>query len=100
MFITTLLFILILYLAYHYYVHYGRNGQLLHKIPGPSGYPIIGNILQGLISTGKEKCLIHFHKLTILKCQSELGKLLYKSNSLPLPFFFLKSNLLPLLFIN
>ncbi|XP_012064252.1 PREDICTED: cytochrome P450 4C1-like [Atta cephalotes] len=47
---TFLLLILIVYLIYHYYVQYGPIGRLINNIPGPSGYPIIGNTLQLLIS--------------------------------------------------
>ncbi|XP_018055525.1 PREDICTED: cytochrome P450 4C1-like, partial [Atta colombica] len=47
---TFLLLILIGYLIYHYYVQYGPIGRLINNIPGPSGYPIIGNTLQLLIS--------------------------------------------------
>ncbi|KAL6254371.1 hypothetical protein P5V15_014418 [Pogonomyrmex californicus] len=43
-FIILVLLIFIL-LAYNFYVHYGRNGRLINRIPGPSGYSIIGNIL-------------------------------------------------------
>lgn len=58
--IILLLFVLVL-LTYNYYVKYGRNGRLINNIPGPSGYPIIGNTLILLGSTGKLKFLIHFH---------------------------------------
>ncbi|XP_025073480.1 cytochrome P450 4C1-like [Pogonomyrmex barbatus] len=44
MIITFLLFIFIL-LTYNFYVHYGQNGRFINRIPGPSGYPIIGNLL-------------------------------------------------------
>ncbi|EGI58147.1 Cytochrome P450 4C1 [Acromyrmex echinatior] len=46
--IVLILFVIIL-LSYYYYVHYGRNGRLINLIPGPPGYPIIGNtlLLQG-----------------------------------------------------
>ncbi|XP_024877802.1 cytochrome P450 4C1-like [Temnothorax curvispinosus] len=44
----TVLFILIVLGGggFHYYIHYGRNGRLISLIPGPSGYPIFGNLLQ------------------------------------------------------
>ncbi|XP_036150590.1 cytochrome P450 4C1-like [Monomorium pharaonis] len=46
MFVTLLLLLVLIgYLTYHYYVQYGPNGRLINKIPGPIGYPIIGNIL-------------------------------------------------------
>jgi len=60
-----LLLILIVYLIYHYYVQYGPIGRLINNIPGPSGYPIIGNTLQLLISRGKLKFLIHFDQLIL-----------------------------------
>ncbi|XP_036143887.1 cytochrome P450 4C1-like [Monomorium pharaonis] len=51
--IILLLFIPVVYLVCHCYVHNGLNGQIFHKIPGPSGYPIIGNIL--LLLRSREK---------------------------------------------
>ncbi|XP_071576723.1 cytochrome P450 4C1-like isoform X2 [Temnothorax nylanderi] len=49
MMITTILlsFILIL-LMYNYYVHHGKNGQLINLIPGPPGRLIVGNALDYL----------------------------------------------------
>ncbi|XP_011705709.1 PREDICTED: cytochrome P450 4C1-like, partial [Wasmannia auropunctata] len=41
-------------LVWNYYVHYGRNGQLINLIPGPPGYPIAGNLLQFLGSLEKQ----------------------------------------------
>jgi len=55
--IIMLLFLIVIILIYNYYVHYGRNGQLINHIPGPSGYPIIGNIPQYVCSRGKLKFL-------------------------------------------
>jgi len=66
-FITTLLLPVLVYLVYHCYVRYGRNGRLINNIPGPSGYPIIGNMLQVQGSAGKLKFLIQLHKLTNFK---------------------------------
>ncbi|XP_036146947.1 cytochrome P450 4C1-like isoform X2 [Monomorium pharaonis] len=51
--IILLLFIPVVYLACHYYVHNGLYGRLYHKIPGPSGYPIIGNLFLALCSREK-----------------------------------------------
>ena len=48
-----LLLIPIVYLIYHYYVQYGSIGRLINNIPGPPGYPIIGNTLLLLVSRGK-----------------------------------------------
>jgi len=56
--ITILLFLIVILLIYNYYVHYGRNGQLINRIPGPPGYPIFGNISQYICSSqGKLKFL-------------------------------------------
>ncbi|XP_011706454.1 PREDICTED: cytochrome P450 4C1-like [Wasmannia auropunctata] len=50
--IVTILLLLLLFifiiLVCNYYVHYGRKGRLINLIPGPRGYPIIGNVLQYL----------------------------------------------------
>ncbi|XP_036145804.1 cytochrome P450 4C1 isoform X3 [Monomorium pharaonis] len=48
--IILLLFIPVIYLACHYYVHNGQYGRLFHKIPGPSSYPIIGHLFLVLCS--------------------------------------------------
>ncbi|XP_024892041.1 cytochrome P450 4C1-like [Temnothorax curvispinosus] len=46
-FLYTITVLFILIVGYHYYIHYGsRNGRLINLIPGPSGYPIFGNLLQ------------------------------------------------------
>ncbi|XP_024892876.1 cytochrome P450 4C1-like isoform X2 [Temnothorax curvispinosus] len=52
--ITTVLLLLILILLIsNYYVHYhGKKGRLINLIPGPSGYPIVGNAFQYLGSRG------------------------------------------------
>ncbi|XP_011705616.1 PREDICTED: cytochrome P450 4C1-like, partial [Wasmannia auropunctata] len=51
MFITILvLLIIFVVLAYNYYIHYGRNGRLINLLPGPPGYPIVGNAFQYLSS--------------------------------------------------
>ncbi|XP_071582126.1 cytochrome P450 4C1-like isoform X1 [Temnothorax nylanderi] len=46
--ITIILLLLILILLIcNYYVHYhGKKGRLINLIPGPSGYPIVGNAFQ------------------------------------------------------
>ncbi|XP_011635751.1 cytochrome P450 4C1-like [Pogonomyrmex barbatus] len=44
--INILLFFIFILLAYNFYVHYGRNGRLINRIPGPSSYSIIRKILQ------------------------------------------------------
>ncbi|XP_011705834.1 PREDICTED: cytochrome P450 4C1-like, partial [Wasmannia auropunctata] len=48
MIITILLLFILIILTCNYYVHYGRNGQLINLIPGPQGHPILGNLLQTL----------------------------------------------------
>ncbi|XP_025262286.1 cytochrome P450 4C1-like, partial [Camponotus floridanus] len=53
MFITILVFSMFILLVYNYYVYYKKYGQLLNLIPGPSGFPIIGNALQFYVSTEK-----------------------------------------------
>ncbi|XP_011701315.1 PREDICTED: cytochrome P450 4C1-like [Wasmannia auropunctata] len=46
MFITILLLFILIILVWNYCAHYGKNGRLINLIPGPPGYPIVGNILQ------------------------------------------------------
>jgi len=53
--ITILLFLIVIILIYNYYVHYGKNGQFINRVPGPPGYPIVGNISQLICSRGKLK---------------------------------------------
>jgi len=55
--ITILLFLLFIALIYNYYIHYGKNGRLINRIPGPPGYPIFGNALEYACSRGKLKFL-------------------------------------------
>ncbi|NP_001291531.1 cytochrome P450 4C1-like precursor [Solenopsis invicta] len=50
MFIALLLIIIVVYLMCHCYAQYGPNGRLINKIPGPPGYPIIGNLFNLLES--------------------------------------------------
>ncbi|XP_039304610.1 cytochrome P450 4C1 [Solenopsis invicta] len=59
MFIIILLFILVAYLVFHCYLHYGRpKGRLINILSGP-GYPIIGVLLDCLYSSeGLFKLLI------------------------------------------
>ncbi|GAB1866375.1 Cytochrome P450 4C1 [Camponotus japonicus] len=46
-------------LVYNYYVHHGRNGQLINLIPGPLGYPISGNSLEFLVSAEEQWKWMH-----------------------------------------
>ncbi|XP_014486909.1 PREDICTED: cytochrome P450 4C1-like isoform X1 [Dinoponera quadriceps] len=39
-----LLTCLFLALLYHYIIHFGRDGRLIHRIPGPVTLPILGNV--------------------------------------------------------
>ncbi|XP_011706325.1 PREDICTED: cytochrome P450 4C1-like isoform X1 [Wasmannia auropunctata] len=48
MLVTVLLLFILIILVWNYYAHYGRNGRLIDLIPGPSGFPILGNVLQFL----------------------------------------------------
>ncbi|XP_071576478.1 cytochrome P450 4C1-like [Temnothorax nylanderi] len=53
--ITTILLLLILILLIsNYYVHYGKNGRLINLIPGQRGRPIVGNILDYILSREKQ----------------------------------------------
>lgn len=61
MIVTILLILILIVLGYNYYIHCGRNGRLINRIPGPLGYPISGNILQYLGSRGKLKFFINLH---------------------------------------
>ncbi|KAL0134238.1 hypothetical protein PUN28_001197 [Cardiocondyla obscurior] len=45
MFLAILLSIILIYFVYNFYVRYGPYGRLISRVPGPSGFPIIGNIL-------------------------------------------------------
>jgi len=65
MMITISLLIIFIILLYNYYVHFGKNGRLINRIPGPPGYPIAGNILQYLGSRGKLKLRINLYNLNI-----------------------------------
>ncbi|XP_011699620.1 PREDICTED: cytochrome P450 4C1-like isoform X2 [Wasmannia auropunctata] len=52
MFITVLLLVILVVLVCNYYTQYGKNGRLINLIPGPAGYPIVGNVLQVFGSRG------------------------------------------------
>ncbi|XP_039306246.1 cytochrome P450 4C1 isoform X2 [Solenopsis invicta] len=54
MFIALLLIIIVVYLMCHCYAQYGPSGRLINKIPGPPGYPIIGNLFNLLESRGSK----------------------------------------------
>ncbi|XP_036144121.1 cytochrome P450 4C1-like isoform X2 [Monomorium pharaonis] len=45
-----IIILLLVFVYFVYYMQYGSNKHLINKIPGPPGYPIIGNILLGLRS--------------------------------------------------
>ncbi|XP_025265743.1 cytochrome P450 4C1-like isoform X2 [Camponotus floridanus] len=53
MFITILVSSMFILLVYNYYVYHKKYGQFLNLIPGPSGFPIIGNALQCYVSAEK-----------------------------------------------
>ncbi|XP_024891880.1 cytochrome P450 4C1-like [Temnothorax curvispinosus] len=46
--IVLLLLIFILLISNYYVHYYGKKGRLINLIPGPSGYPIVGNAFQYL----------------------------------------------------
>ncbi|XP_072761683.1 cytochrome P450 4C1-like [Anoplolepis gracilipes] len=62
MFITILLLFMFILLVYNYYVHHGKDGRLINLIPGPPGLPILGNVLQAIIS--REEQMKLFIKLS------------------------------------
>jgi len=78
MMITILLLIIFIILVYNYYVHFEKNGRLINRIPGPSGHPICGNILQYLGSRGKLKLRINLYNLNVCRrihvCKSNTCK--------------------------
>ncbi|XP_047359785.1 cytochrome P450 4C1-like isoform X1 [Vespa velutina] len=49
MFLTISLCSIFILFLLHCFIRYGRVGRILHNIPGPSAYPIIGNIHHFLI---------------------------------------------------
>ncbi|XP_011858681.1 PREDICTED: cytochrome P450 4C1-like [Vollenhovia emeryi] len=53
MVITILLLFIPILLIYNYYVHHGKKGRFINLIPGPPGYPILGNVTQFLGSREK-----------------------------------------------
>ncbi|KAL6262130.1 hypothetical protein P5V15_007230 [Pogonomyrmex californicus] len=50
MIVIILLLLIFTLLIYNYYINYGRNGRLINLLPGPPGYPIIGCVLEFLVS--------------------------------------------------
>lgn len=65
MFITILFLFIVMFLAYHYYVHYEKKGRLIDLIPGPPFIPIFGNILEYQVPHSKLKHIfasINFHR--------------------------------------
>jgi len=54
MFITVFILSMFILLIY-YYVYHEKYERLLNLIPGPSGFPIIGNAFQCYVSAGKYK---------------------------------------------
>ncbi|XP_043498468.1 cytochrome P450 4C1-like [Polistes fuscatus] len=44
MFLTIFLSLILLLFVLHCKIRYGRKGRILNGIPGPKGYPIIGNV--------------------------------------------------------
>ena len=38
---------------YHCFIHYGRVGKLVNKIPGPTVLPLLGNVWEFLVPLSK-----------------------------------------------
>ncbi|XP_025269073.1 cytochrome P450 4C1-like [Camponotus floridanus] len=53
-FIIILILSMFILLVYNYYVYYEKYERFLNLIPGPSGFPIIGNILQCYVSAEEQ----------------------------------------------
>lgn len=53
MIVSTILFVLAVLLIDFFYNRANRRRRLINKIPGPPCWPLIGNLLMGLIPAGK-----------------------------------------------
>lgn len=51
--LSILIFFLLMLTVLHIYVHKSRKGYFCDQIPGPTGYPIIGNVLDLVVSPGE-----------------------------------------------
>lgn len=52
MWLQILLILLVVLFACHYYVRGGRIGHYVDKMPGPTAYPLIGNLISFMVPYG------------------------------------------------
>ncbi|XP_018393740.1 PREDICTED: cytochrome P450 4C1-like [Cyphomyrmex costatus] len=54
MLIAVMLLIIFIIFVFNSYMHYGKKGRLINLIPGPPGYPIVGNAFE-ILGSRKEQ---------------------------------------------
>lgn len=52
--IYTAILIIFIALTFHLTTRYNRRGRLLNKIPGPTAYPFVGNLLKFNVESLRE----------------------------------------------